>query len=128
LNQQVSATSTLRIFCPDYFPHFASGLEPRHIGARPKGTPFRLGCFETGAIYTAFCLGSVRTEAIGDKYFFLIQIFAGFLASVMVRTEAICELFASVLVRTEAYSPTFFLNKFPVLYIFPHSYNFQTCI
>jgi len=32
-----------------------------------------LGCFETGAIYTTFCLKSVRTEAIGDKYFFLIQ-------------------------------------------------------
>jgi len=29
-----------------------------------------LGCFETGAIYTTFCLGSVRTEAIGDKFFF----------------------------------------------------------
>jgi len=29
-----------------------------------------LGCFETGAIYIAFCLGSVRTEAIRDKYFF----------------------------------------------------------
>jgi len=29
-----------------------------------------LGCFETGTIYTAFCFGSVRTEAIGDKYFF----------------------------------------------------------
>ena len=28
-----------------------------------------LGCFETGAIYTTFCLGSVRTEAKGDKYF-----------------------------------------------------------
>jgi len=36
-------TSALRAFCPDYFPHFASGLEPRHIGARPKGTPFGLG-------------------------------------------------------------------------------------
>jgi len=35
-----------------------------------------LGCFETGAIYTAFCLGSVRTEAIGNKYFFLIHPFA----------------------------------------------------
>ena len=69
---------------------------------------------------------------------FLIQIFAGFLALVMVRTEAICEFFASVLVRTEAYSPAFFLNKFSVIYlyiyiyiyiyIFPHSYIFQTYI
>ena len=35
--------SVVRAFCPGYFPHFASGLEPRHIGARPKGTPFGLG-------------------------------------------------------------------------------------
>jgi len=35
-------TSTVRAFCPGCFPHFASGLEPRHIGARPKGTPFGL--------------------------------------------------------------------------------------
>jgi len=61
-------TSAVRAFCLSYFSHFASGLEPRHIGARPKGTHF-----ETGAIYTAFCLGSVRTEAISDKYFLTFQ-------------------------------------------------------
>jgi len=71
-----SITSAVRAFCPGYFPHFASGLEPRHIGARPKGTPFwpRLS---PEAIDPVLCLGSVRTEAIGDKYFFLIQIFIG---------------------------------------------------
>jgi len=31
-------TSAVRAFCPGYFPHFVSGLEPRHIGVRPKGT------------------------------------------------------------------------------------------
>jgi len=36
-------TSAERAFCPGYFSHFASGLEPRHIGARPKGTSFGLG-------------------------------------------------------------------------------------
>jgi len=41
LNQFI--TSAVRAFCPSYFPHFASGLEPRHIGTRPKGTPFGLG-------------------------------------------------------------------------------------
>jgi len=36
-------TSAERAFCPGYFRHFASGLEPRHIGARPKGISFGLG-------------------------------------------------------------------------------------
>ena len=36
-------TSAVRAFCPGYFPHFASGLQPTHIGTRPKGTPFGLG-------------------------------------------------------------------------------------
>jgi len=36
-----------------------------------------LGCFKTGAIYTTFCLGSVRTEAIGDKYFFFNPVSQG---------------------------------------------------
>ena len=48
-------TSAVRAFCPDYFPHFVSGLEPRHIGARRKGTPFcrRLS---PEAIYPLLCL------------------------------------------------------------------------
>jgi len=50
----VYITSAVRAFCPDYVPHFASGLKPRHIGARPKG-PF----------WPRLCLGSARTEAIG---------------------------------------------------------------
>jgi len=45
MSKQKGDTSTLRAFCPGYFPHFASGLEPRHIGVRPKGTPFGLGCY-----------------------------------------------------------------------------------
>jgi len=40
-------TSAVRAFCPDYFPHFVSGLEPKHIGARPKGIPFGLGCYRS---------------------------------------------------------------------------------
>jgi len=39
------STSAVRGFCPGYFSHFVSGLEPRHIGVRPKGTPFGLGCY-----------------------------------------------------------------------------------
>ena len=38
-------TSAVRTFYPDYFPHFASGLELRHIGVRPKGVTFSLGCY-----------------------------------------------------------------------------------
>jgi len=33
-------TSAVKAFCPGYFPRFASGLELKHIGARP---PFGLG-------------------------------------------------------------------------------------
>jgi len=42
LQKEENTTSVVRAFCPGYFPHFASGLEPRHIGARPKGTHFGL--------------------------------------------------------------------------------------
>jgi len=41
----VEYTTTVKVFCPDYFPHFASGLEPRHTGVRPKGTLFGLDCY-----------------------------------------------------------------------------------
>jgi len=43
LHHFASVTSTVRAFCPGYFSHFVSGLEPRHIGARPKCIPFGLG-------------------------------------------------------------------------------------
>jgi len=33
-----------------------------------------LGCFEIGAIYTTFCIGSIRTEAISDKYFSYVPV------------------------------------------------------
>ncbi|QCD87432.1 phosphoserine aminotransferase [Vigna unguiculata] len=40
---KVAEKSAVKAFCPDYFSHFASDLEPRHIGARPKCTTFGLG-------------------------------------------------------------------------------------
>jgi len=50
-------TSVVRTFCPGYFPHFVSGLEPRHIGVRPKGTPFGPRLLPE-AIESLLCLGS----------------------------------------------------------------------
>jgi len=61
-------TSTVRAFCPGYFSHFASGLQPRHIGARPKGTSFGLG-YHPGAIYPVLCLGYFITDAIYRVFF-----------------------------------------------------------
>ena len=60
----------MRAFGLGYFRDFALVLEPRHIGASPKDTPFwpRLS---PKAIKSIFCLGSERTEAIGVQYFFL---------------------------------------------------------
>jgi len=61
----VTITSAVRAFGPGYFRDSASVLEPRHIGARPKGTSFwpRLS---PEAIASVFCLGSERTEAIAS--------------------------------------------------------------
>jgi len=69
VSQVVGTTSAVRAFGPGYFRDSASVLEPRHIGARPKGTSFwpRLS---PEAIASVFCLGSGRTEAIGVQYFF----------------------------------------------------------
>jgi len=55
-------TSTERAFCPGYFSHIASGLEPRHIGARPKGTSFGLG-YTRSHRPSFFASVLVRTEA-----------------------------------------------------------------
>jgi len=62
-------TSAVRAFGSGYFRDSASVLEPRHIGTRPKGTPFwpRLS---PEAIESLFCLGCKETEAIGVQYFF----------------------------------------------------------
>ncbi|QCD93293.1 hypothetical protein DEO72_LG5g1366 [Vigna unguiculata] len=59
------AKDAVRAFGPGYFRDSASVLEPRHIGARPKGTSFwpRLS---PEAIASVFCLGSERTEAIAS--------------------------------------------------------------
>jgi len=62
-------TSAVRAFGPGYFRDSASVLEPRHIGARPKGTSF-WPQLSPEAIASVFCLGSGRTEAIGVQYFF----------------------------------------------------------
>jgi len=80
--------SVRRAFDPGYFCHFASILEPRHIGVRPKGGAFwpRLS---PEAVKTLFYLGCRGTGTIGSTIFFLIKNFAEPLASVMVRTEAI---------------------------------------
>ena len=40
-----ACTTAVKAFCPGYFSHFVSGLEPRQIGVRPKGTHFGLGCY-----------------------------------------------------------------------------------
>ena len=49
-------TSAVKAFGPGYFRYSASVLEPRHIGVRPKDTPFwpRLS---PEAIKSLFCLG-----------------------------------------------------------------------
>ena len=57
-------TSAARTFGPGYFRHFASVLDPRHIGTRPKGGTFGLSCKGTRAIEGLFCFGYMRTEAI----------------------------------------------------------------
>jgi len=65
----LEVTSAVRAFGPSYFRHSTSVLEPRHIGARPKGDAF-WPWLSLEAIETLFCLGCRGTRAIGSQYFF----------------------------------------------------------